>query len=1274
MILSLFLFALSASDSSLVASAATPPYYGVETITRSQISDQDTSNFMFLNRFDVQSQGLINYQYINTDDNNGRIWTDKSVNVGRAFIYDAMGGIAGVETSTDMNEFLITYSALSQTVNETQMYTIPSDTVFVIDVSGSMASNTVPGTSPAQSRIAVTVDALNYAINELMKADPNNRIAVAVYGGQSVSSQNQAKVYPVLRLGRYDASTPIFTMSGTSTVNVRANTSPMQPSFVAEGGTPTQLGLRRGGQMLLDVTQGITPGNDGTVFQTNPGQLDNVDVIRQPNIILMTDGEPTYAWTDYRMDSFATFSGVTNTTNWYDVGNGSTGDMGLTALTVMTASYIKERVREHYYGTDLSRSVGFYNIGLGVNTAIANGMLDPYGLSAGGIPNAQLIVQGTDNMLRILDAFAPGATPVTFQAIARGANPNNPVRNPVTVSNAPPATGLVKTCNYDTMSFTAMNKQDLDNAFNTITQQIVSSGNYSTNVGIDSNFSGYLVFSDVVGEYMQFGRFIGLYYNNAKYDSSSFTGNIGTGPSPIRTGFLANLVQQMIAQNPTTNAAFNTTAAGTLLDTNIASAGWASGRISYYTDNNRTYLGSLYSVGGTPAPVPGGAMAQVDMYVVQGAAVDTVTGDPNNLTWIIFQVITILPTGNGQSFPSVDSTSPSVQTNLSPTLRTGDQVIRWYVPASLIPMRSVEAVMNGSEPARDDFGNILYQVSEAAPLRVISSVIPNYQSIGSGVTSLYASVNKGTQPNSYFFYSNRWRALDGRITRGDLTYMSLSFFEAAPGNTFYTPAVDSRGGIPKLPIPVGPTGTLPYSWDITHFPITGSGTMQVQRLGNNGRLELQSQATITISKTVTFDAPAGMVIPPDYDLSILVYGTDSGGNLIYYNNLSYPKDFPPGTVNTGEITLTVPPGTYVIQEAGGYIANYTFFRPSPIIIAPPVVAGTDSPVAITNPYTHFTLVEPMLRIRKVFNGLPTGAYPDPRPPTFELTVTAPDDVYIFDLLQSTNGSALFSNDAGLSIPAQRAGPLLEGLYTISEANYETATAGSTDYNWVSSRPTLPFPFNVTNEMLTVDAPTEYLIVITNLYVPDLPPPPPNYSVTITKEILGLDGLDVAGNPNAPKGLVFKVWGTDETGGSSGYVRTIPYEDMVNNTVVLNNMPAGNYRITELGGSADFFDDPRVTINGQPFNPSTGFPFTMTGAAGMTFVFGFTNDYRPPPPPPPPPPTELPPPAPQTSVDFVPKSHLIPLIAITLGALFIGAAEIYRRAINNRKKPKNNGKK
>jgi len=1264
MVVSMLVFNVGISDDSMVASAITLPP-GITAVPRGKISDLDTSNFTFSNTPSVTSGPALNpiaNIFLNTPANDGRVWTDKSVNAVQAFIYDNAGGV--VDTiQAPPNEFLVTLSALSQSINIENIIVEPSDTVFIIDVSGSMVSNTVPGTNPVQTRIQVVISALNDAINMLMAADPNNRVSVAIYGGQSVSSQNQARVFPILPLGRYEITPPIFSVSG-STVTVNAAISnPLQRTFTVEGGTPTQLGIRRGGQILLDVNN--TPQTAGGT-QIDLGTPGNPQwVTRKPNIILMTDGEPTYAWLDYKMDSFANFQGTTTTANWYDVGNGSAGDMGLTTLTVMTAAYVKKLVRDHYYPTEPTRAVGFYTLGLGVNSAIANGMLSPYGTSSSGVPNAQLVTQAlgttTYNMLTTLNSFAPGTTSGPFPYLTRG---SSTARQLVTVAND---TGIL-TNNYDTMSFTAMDKAGLDEAFNTITQQIVTQGNYSTNSGGDPQYDGYLAFSDVIGEYMEFGDFLGLWYDNVKNDGTTFKNAMtaATPPAAIYNFYRDSLTRFITKPGVAPANVFLPADADALISSSRAAGAGVAGtsnrgglstaqngnKVVYYADQNRNWVSNYYDAGGAPigdaaAISTYGAYAKVELYTVQGSAVDALDGTTaTDQMLIVFQVITAIQNGRFVNYNSDG-------THLVSPLLTGDQIVRWYIPASLIPLRGVKPVTNTDGTIqKDDFGFDMVQVSEAVPLRVIYSIVPNVTKIRNNMTAEYMNTNKSPSPNGFYFYANRWRGMDGRVSstspRNDLANMTQSFFEPYSSNEFYKQVL-TDSTIIKAPNVTGPTGTSPWQWRNSSF--TSNPTIRVQQLGNNGRIELQTQARITLEKSFSFSylPTPPSPLPPDpvpdpNGISFMIYGQGSDGVEIFRATILY-SDF----VN-GRYTLNIPPGDYSIIERGGQIANYTLAQAMPTLLHIPAgFDGTLTPFPIDNAYTYHP--DPDVRIQKVFHGLQDSEIA--LLTNFRLEITDPNGI-VHTITQVDSPS--FSTSIGVPI---------EGRYWVREFNCDLP-----GYILQTRPQVLPFYFDVSAEAVenSINNGLGILIVLNNFYRR------PVYNLDLEKIVrptpLVVDVIDDFGNTNSvvqePLDLSFKIErvrdaaGNPDSGG--GYLYTVRWADLINNKYSISNIPAGTYTITELGGAVDGYTGPSVsTSSNTSLVPNPAVPtvpnsyiFTLTADSDINISFTYTNVYTRLPPNPPIPP---PPPAPQTGVD---RNIFIPIAMLSFGFLWIAGAEIYRR--------------
>ena len=1264
MILSLFLFTLSTSDSSLVASAAPLPS---DIIQISKISDIDTSNFLFVSEAEGRRNPM--YPYVNTPHNDGRMWTDKTVNATQAFIYDTTGSVVDVirPDAATPQEFLVTLSALSQTINSEDIIVEPTDTVFIIDVSGSMVNNNVPGSSPAQTRIQLTIRALNAAIKDLREAHPQNRIAVVVYGGRVVSSQNHARVQTILELDDYsDAPDNIFTVSGSNvTVAASVTPTPGNRTFTVEGGTPTQLGIRRAAEILI-----TEPNKTATVYDSSDAPH---EVIRRPNIVLMTDGEPTYAWTDYRLEGYKDYEGTTFT---YDVGNGSSADMGLSALTVMTASYVKQLVRDAYYEDDTTRGIGFYTIGLGVNSNYANATLSPYGVSSSGVPNAQLVTQGTRVMLDVLNEFSRTTTPVTFPAINKGASTTNPPRTDRSVTNT---AGLVKTCNYDTMAFTAMNIQDLLDAFDQITQQIVTQGNYTTNVTGDSEFDGYLAFSDVIGEYMQFESFKGLWYNDTRYSPV----NVATF-DPERTRFVNNFAE---FQDETAVGPF-LTSVNTMIDNDRLNGNLAEGKVVYYADASRRFMGAYNSPtpGALPLPrpttlpdgTPSTAVAKVEMYIVTGTGTNSLTGVSTPLMDIVFQVVTALEPG---LFETTVSTGGAT---LAPDLQRGDQIVRWYIPAALIPLRSVEMVD----------GSLI--IAEAAPIRTVYSVSPNVTAIHGGLTAQYAAVNKAPGDNTYFFYTNRWRGLNGTVTAGDLGNMTISYFEPSEDNNYYYGLLRSREGRIKEPNATGPTGTAPFSWEASHFskPVSGGGTsrVEVQRLGNNGRITLRADMELYIEKGFNFDAAtAGLSVDDLSRITFIIIGrtnfmdptTEIFRQAVTFdpNDSNFWTQTTPGPnpVYTS-VAIPIPPirAEYRVLEIGGFAANHVLTPPvpgAPQIL--PLITGDPFTFRMDNAYEEYLTTEE-LHLYKVFHGI----FPDEIPADFELRVYGPessfdgtdyafDKTYVLSDLVTPLGASIMITETGL----------LPGVYFVTETNFSDPQYDFSVEVDGNEMPLPTFSFEISDDIES----ESITIIIDNIYDKIIY----YHELTLNKIVQGLTGTDVAGSPLAPVGLIFKLERIDP----EGYLQTIRYEDMTNGSYTFTDLLPGTYVITEFGGSGgDEFTGPRasasITIDGRPaglvpYRPGdppvtvpNSYVFSIFDGSNTEISFRYTNVYRPVPPeppplPPPPPETPVPPgPSPQTGVE--PGSYFLAVIAISLGVVCIIGAELYRRTVS-RKRTQKNGK-
>ncbi len=160
------------------------PYKNVHAIVNGErIVDENTSNY-YKNTISNKNLGTL------YDDS---IWSDKSVYTENNITLDNKFKIE------NNDDFLTAFSALgsSQVVKKAIAY----DVAIIIDVSGSMGQDVVDNLSHLDpkiriehSRIQLTINAVNNAIDKLMESNVQNRVTVVVYG---------ATAYTLMELGHY---------------------------------------------------------------------------------------------------------------------------------------------------------------------------------------------------------------------------------------------------------------------------------------------------------------------------------------------------------------------------------------------------------------------------------------------------------------------------------------------------------------------------------------------------------------------------------------------------------------------------------------------------------------------------------------------------------------------------------------------------------------------------------------------------------------------------------------------------------------------------------------------------------------------------------------------------------------------------------------------------------------------------------------------------------------------------------------------------------------
>ena len=123
----------------------------------------------------------------------GAVWTDKSV------FKEATSALPGVSLTNSKN-FLVALSAIASNLSIVGHTSAPTDTMLVLDLSGSMVDgiyevgtirqgnrdNKVSGID--MSLINAMIEATNATIDKLMTQNTNNRVGVVLYSGNSSTS------------------------------------------------------------------------------------------------------------------------------------------------------------------------------------------------------------------------------------------------------------------------------------------------------------------------------------------------------------------------------------------------------------------------------------------------------------------------------------------------------------------------------------------------------------------------------------------------------------------------------------------------------------------------------------------------------------------------------------------------------------------------------------------------------------------------------------------------------------------------------------------------------------------------------------------------------------------------------------------------------------------------------------------------------------------------------------------------------------------------------
>ena len=653
--------------------------------------------------------GWENYFKNDTTEFAGGVWTDKSVFENVDEFETSLGNKTMDIKMKSEDNFLVSLSALASNKEIVGYSTIPTDTVFILDVSQSMDNS---GSVPQM------VASANEAIKDLLALNLNNRVGVVLYSGNSNAGTSSTSTgTKLLELDRYTANTQgnFLTYSGNNDTTVstarglrfEGGSNVSTKSKNTAGGTYIQNGL----SLASDVFEAA----DDKVIGSGNVQSGTK---RMPIIVLMSDGAPTTGTQNYTNIQTST------------VGNGTSTSAGLGFMTQLSAAYLKEQVETWYDG-----DAKFYTLGLNLSgtdneSYIANSVLDPENSLAA-------ISTYWDQLFRIGSAsfYSPGTSGRNNQDIWVTVNRNT-------------QDGLKReNQNYVTEHFAASGTAGLESAFAAIVNEIIlQSAYYPTLIGgSNTDLDGYITFEDEIGQFMEVKNITGLMLgDNQLFTGAALTKMMGSSEFGDRYTYTElgwELVESVAERIGVSQE----------IAIEILKQAWADGQLSYTDDNHfSNYIGWYESADGeyvaywnedhTAADIPTGAKYITRSYGFYGTAnVGAVESLGSDMMHIVIKVRT--------------------------EITTRHQDVVFMIPASLIPVITYHVELNS-----DDFATATefkMYMDEQKPIRLLFEVGLRSDINELNITEKLAAENlvagqhvHKNADGTYTFYTNQWGSGD----------------------------------------------------------------------------------------------------------------------------------------------------------------------------------------------------------------------------------------------------------------------------------------------------------------------------------------------------------------------------------------------------------------------------------------------------------------------------------------------------------------------------------
>ena len=581
-------------------------------------------------------------------ENAGGVWMDKSVFTD-ASAFQSLG-----ITKDRTDSFLVALSSIASNMNITGMSSVPSDSMLILDVSGSMND----GDNDVCEEL---VEAANQSIHTLLSSNKHNRVGVVLYSGSSGSSTNYTTAAMLLLpLGRYatgaDNEYLTYTVEGrretTETIGIDRDVTyegttnkPTSLSKEVVGATYIQRGI------LTALNEFIERGDAGIVEDPALGTIK-----RKPVVVLMSDGAPSLGSTNF------TDPGK-NDRNGYNLGSGSGTSAALGFVTQLTAAYAKAKIEEKYQTDAL-----FYTLGLGLsaNDSVAISVMDPDN------KNASTAVDDFWNLNR--EAWL-------FWSAFKGYNHVN-VGESVSLGDGASVTKIDTPLDqhYVDRYFSA-STTDLVEVFGEVMSTIqLQSAYFPTLISQSEELSGYISFVDRIGEYMHVADMKGIVIGNKLFSGADLASNFV--PDGGELGSLENptvLGKEFVASVRARLGIADDDTARTLI-----SLAYQNGQLSYTDENHYSnYIGwyanaageflGFYNEGTTVLPAPTGDAKTDPAFVVRS-----------------YDYLGEVDESHGVSESDMMYATVQVRKNIA----TEEELVTFAIPAALIPLVTYDVTLD----------------------------------------------------------------------------------------------------------------------------------------------------------------------------------------------------------------------------------------------------------------------------------------------------------------------------------------------------------------------------------------------------------------------------------------------------------------------------------------------------------------------------------------------------------------------------------------------------